>query len=121
MKSKNWLESFGHAWDGIYKTAVRERNFKIQIIMGIAAVLACIFFQVDTLHFIGVLLSVFFVLAMELMNTAVEALTDLICGNKPHPLAKLAKDVAAGAVLLAAFQAVFVAILVAIHVIGRYV
>jgi len=65
--------------------------------------------------------SIFFVMAMELVNTAVEALVDMYCRGKHHPLAKLAKDAAAGAVLLAAVQALAVGIFVAISVIRRYV
>jgi len=76
---------------------------------------------VELVYFVMVGLSIFFVLAMELVNTAVEALVDMYCRGKPHPLAKLAKDAAAGAVLLAAVQAVIVGILVAISVIGRWI
>ena len=118
-KNKNWLESFGHAFDGIRKTAARERNFRFQIFMGIAAVIACIIFRVDTFHFVMVAFSIFFVLATELMNTAVEALTDLICQGKTHPLAKIAKDAAAGAVLLSAAFAVVVGMVVAMSVLRR--
>jgi diacylglycerol kinase len=118
-KNTKWLKSFGHAFAGIQRTAARERNFRIQIIIAIMAVAACIILQVDSWHFLAVVLSVFFVLAMELINTAVEAVIDLVCKNQIHPLAKLAKDAAAGAVLLASFQAIIVAILVALSVIRR--
>ena len=119
--ARNWRESFGFAFAGIRRTAARERNFRIQIIIGIFAVLACIVFRVDAWHFILVAFAIFFVLAMELMNTAVEALADLICNGKPHPLAKVAKDAAAGAVLLASAFAVVVGAIVAMSVIGRYI
>jgi len=121
MKNKNWLESFFHAFNGIQKTAAHERNFRIQIFIAIFAVIACIIFRVDSQHFILVVVTIFFVLAMELVNTAIEALTDLACGNKPHPLAKIAKDAAAGAVLLSSMMAVFVGVLVAWSVIRRYI
>ena len=119
-KNKSWSESFGHAFDGIRKAAAKERNFRIQIFFGIFAVIACIIFRVYTWQFILVAFAIFFVLAMELMNTAVEALTDLICGGKPHPLAKRAKDCAAGAVLLASTFAVVVGTVVAISVLRRF-
>jgi diacylglycerol kinase len=119
-KNTNWFKSFVNAFTGIRRTAHHERNFRIQIIMGIAAVAACIILQVDTWHFLAVVLSIFFVLAMELVNTAVEAIIDLICKNQVHPLAKIAKDAAAGAVLLASFQAIIVALVVTASIIRRY-
>ena len=121
MKTKNWFESFRHALNGICNTARRERNFRIHIFFAILAVAACIVFRVEAVHFIMVGFSIFFVMAMELVNTAVEALVDMYCRGKPHPLAKLAKDAAAAAVLLAAVQALVVGIFVAISVIRRYV
>jgi len=120
MKSKTWLQSFGHALDGICKTAASERNFRVQLFMGAAAIAMCLIFRVEAWQFILVAFAIFFVLAMELMNTAIEALADLICGDKPHPLAKKAKDAAAGAVLLASAFALVVGAVVAIAIIRRY-
>ena len=119
MKTRNWLISFRHALDGICSTARRERNFRIHIFFAVLAVAACIVFRVEAIHFVMVGFSIFFVMAMELVNTAVEALVDMYCRGKPHPLAKLAKDAAAAAVLLAAVQALVVGIFVAISVIRR--
>ncbi|MCL2187902.1 MAG: diacylglycerol kinase family protein [Defluviitaleaceae bacterium] len=116
-KNANFFKAFNHAFTGIRRTATRERNFRIQIIIAIFAVAFCIVLQVDSWHFLAVVLSIFFVLAMELVNTAVEAIIDLVCKNQPHPLAKIAKDAAAGAVLMAAFQAVIVAGLVVLSVV----
>ena len=121
MKTSNWFESFRHALNGMRSTARRERNFRIHILFAVLAVAACIVFRVEGIHFIMVGFSIFFVMAMELVNTAVEALVDMYCRGKQHPLAKLAKDAAAAAVLLAAVQAVIVGIFVAISVIRRYV
>jgi len=120
MKSRNWLESFGHALDGIRKTFKSERNFRIQIFLGILAVIACIIFRVETWHFVMVAFAIFFVLVTELINTAIETLTDLSCKGKIHPLAKTSKDAAAGAVLLASVFALVVGVVVAISVVSRY-
>jgi len=120
MKNRNWRESFGHAKDGIVNTIKKERNFRIQIFMGILAVIACIILRVETWQFALVVVAIFFVLAMELMNTAIEALTDLSCKGKIHPLAKIAKDAAAGAVLLASALALIIGTIVAVSVIGRF-
>ncbi|MCL2047191.1 MAG: diacylglycerol kinase family protein [Defluviitaleaceae bacterium] len=118
-KNPSFLTSLGHAFAGIRETAARERNFRIQIVMGILAILVCIVFQVDALLFVLVAFAIFFVLAMELVNTAVEAVVDL-ASAKTHPLAKIAKDAAAGAVLLASAFAVIVGAAVIMTVIGRY-
>jgi diacylglycerol kinase len=120
-KNTSFFKALRYAFAGIQRTASRERNFRFQIIIAIFAVAACIIFQVDNWHFLAVVLSIFFVLAMELVNTAVEAVIDLVCKNQIHPLAKLAKDAAAGAVLLASFQAVIVGIIVALSVVRRYI
>jgi len=119
MKTRNFKQSFGHAVDGIVNTAKNERNFRIQIILGILSVIVCIIFRVEAWLFALVAFAIFFVLAMELMNTAIEALTDLSCKGKIHPLAKIAKDAAAAAVLLASIFAVTVAVIVAISIIMR--
>ena len=121
MKTKNWFESVKHAINGIRSTAIRERNFRIHIFFAIFAVTACIVFRVEPLYFAMVGFSISFVLVSELINTAIEALVDMYCRGKPHPMAKLAKDAAAGAVLISSVQAVIVGILVAISVIRRYI
>ena len=113
MKSKNIADSFRNAYQGIRQTVAGERNFKIHLVMGIVAIICCIIFQVETVLFIWVLFAIFSVLVLELINTAIEALTDLICGKNRHPLAKKAKDAAAAAVLIASLQAVAVACVVA--------
>ena len=121
MKSKSFRSSLINAFAGIRTAARKEKNFRIQIFIAILVVSACIFFQVSTQLFIMVAFAIFFVLAMELVNTAVEAIVDLICKNNPHPLAKIAKDAAAGAVLLASFYAIIVGIIVAGDIIGRFI
>ena len=110
-----------YAFTGIRRTAARERNFRIQIFCAIAAVAACIVFQVETWQFILVAFAIFFVLSMELINTAIEAVTDLTCQGKPHALAKVAKDAAAGAVLLASTFALVAAAVVATTILRRFI
>jgi len=116
-KNRKWSESFGHALDGIANTARRERNFRIQITIAVLAIALCLIFRVEIWQLMLVATAIFFVLAMELVNTAVEAAVDLSCGGRLHPLAKIAKDAAAGAVLLAAAFAVVVGVVVAVDVV----
>ena len=116
-KSKSLAASFGHALQGFRHTLLHERNFKIHVACALLATAACIFWQVDAVHSFMVMYAIFCVMALELVNTAVEALVDLHCGQTPHPLAKIAKDCCAAAVLLAAIQALLVAVIVAQHLI----
>jgi len=115
-KSKSVAESFSYAWGGIRHAVAGERNFKIHIMLAAAASVICIVLPVDSIHRFMVMYAIFFVLCMELVNTAVEALADLYCGKQLSPLAKIAKDCCAGAVLLASVQAVLVAIIVGGHI-----
>ena len=119
-KSKSLSESFAHAWHGVRHAITSERNFKIHILFAIAAAVLCILLPVDNVHAFMVMYAIFFVLCMELINTAVEAMVDLHCGKKITPLAKIAKDCCAGAVLLASIQAIFVGIVVAQHIISQF-
>jgi len=118
-KNKTLPDSFGNAWQGIRHAVAQERNFKIHIICAIAAAFICIILPVDSVHSFMVMYAIFFVMCMELINTAVEAIIDLYCGKTLSPLAKIAKDCCAGAVLLASVQALFVAVIVGQHIISR--
>jgi len=119
MKSRNFAESLRHAWRGIRHAITHERNFKIHIFFAFAAAVFCIWFRVDGFHSFMVLYAIFSVLCMELINTAVEAIVDMYCGQKPNHFAKIAKDCCAGAVLLAAIQAVLVAVIVGQYLLTR--
>lgn len=97
--SKNgFAESFRHALEGIGATA-RGRNFRVQLSAGICAVALGALFRISPAEWIAVALSIGLVLGGECANTAIEAVVDLASPDR-HPLAKLAKDAAAGAVLL---------------------
>ena len=119
-KNPHFWSALKYALAGIRHTATHERNFRIHIFMAIVAVVLCIIFRVEPWQLLAVVLSIFFVLAMELVNTAVEAVVDLICKDTLHPLAKIAKDAAAAAVLLASVQAVVIGVIITMSVIRRY-
>lgn len=93
-----FLESFRHALDGVGATA-RGRNFRVQLAAGAAAVALGAFFRISAGEWIAVALCIGLVLGGECANTALEAAVDLASPGR-HPLAKRAKDAAAGAVLL---------------------
>lgn len=107
-KRNNLLKAFGFAWAGLVWALSNERNLRIH---GAAALLVFILgclVDLSGLEWAIISLTVFLVLVAELFNTALERVIDLIVGDRYHPLAKTAKDVAAGAVFLAAVNAVII-------------
>ena len=100
------LNAFVYALEGLVLAWQRERNFRIEVAMGAAALAAAFWLGVDPLP---VVLVSALVLGLELINTALEAVVDLVTPEH-HPLAKRAKDTAAAAVLVAALASVFVGV-----------
>ena len=107
MNSRSIIWSFNHAIDGIVYALRTQRNMRIHVTVAILVLLASLFFRVGRVEFLAVLLTISFVLGTELVNTAVEATVD-IATEGFDPIAKIAKDVAAGAVLISAVSAVVV-------------
>jgi undecaprenol kinase/diacylglycerol kinase (ATP) len=106
----NLLESFRYAMDGIGATA-KGRNFRIQLAAGAAAVAAGLLLRISPGEWIAVALCIGLVLGGECANTALEAAVDL-ASPALHPLAKRAKDAAAGAVLLFSLAAAIIGAIV---------
>jgi diacylglycerol kinase (ATP) len=98
------VKSFGFAWAGISYTWSHEPNFRIEVVVGMVALLLSLWLQVSP---VPILIMAAIVLSLEILNSAIEALVDLASPDI-HPLAKLAKDAAAGAVFLASIIAVIV-------------
>lgn len=111
MEMKKLLESFNHAINGVVDAARTQRNMKIHIIASIAVLLACFFFNISKAEFLAIAITITMVISAELVNTAVEAAVDLNT-NYYHPLAKVAKNTAAGAVLVTAINALLVGYIV---------
>ena len=84
-----------------------QRNLRLQLLAAALVLAATIFLRLQRPYVIGIVIVVAVVLAFELLNTAIEAVVDLMTPVH-HPLAKIAKDAAAGAVLVVAFAAVIV-------------
>ena len=103
MKNKKnpLTESFGYAFEGIWTGIRNERNMKIHCLAIIVVTLTGTLFQITGMEWCICLLLFALVAALELVNTAIEAVVDLVTEEK-KPLAKIAKDTAAGAVLFAA-------------------
>jgi len=110
MKRRGLVSSFGFALEGIGYVLRTQRNFRIQLILGVIALALGVALRFSALEFAVLLVTTTAVLVAEMANTVVEVLVDLLTAEY-HPLAKIAKDVAAGAVLLLAISAVLVGLL----------
>ena len=108
----NLLISFKYAWAGLRYAFVTQRNFRIHTAVGTLAIGLGIFLKITAAEMAVVGLTISLVLALELLNTAIESVVDLTVKQSYHILAKIAKDCAAGAVLIASLTAVLVAGLV---------
>ncbi|MBE9066172.1 diacylglycerol kinase family protein [Leptolyngbya cf. ectocarpi LEGE 11479] len=105
----NLLTSFRYAWAGIVYAVRTQRNFRIHLAIGLVALSLGIMLHIQALEAAVVAITVSAVLVIELINTALESVVDLTVGQTYHELAKIAKDCAAGAVLIAAMAALLVA------------
>lgn len=98
-------KSFGYAFEGIAAVIKRERNMKIHCCAMILVVMAGTILQIPAWKWCICFCLFGLVMALEMVNTAVEAVVDFVTEER-KPLAKLAKDAAAGAVLIAAIMSV---------------
>lgn len=109
-RSPLW-KSFGYAFQGIWAVIRRERNIKIHLTITAMVIAAGIIFHISVTEWIVCMILFALVLSLEMVNTAVEACVDLASPEK-RPLAKLAKDAAAGAVLISAIFAAIIGLII---------
>ncbi len=103
--------SFSLAGQGVWHVVRTQRSMRVHLLAGLAAVTAGLTLRIDAVDWACVLAAIGLVLTAEALNTVVEALVDL-CTDEFHPLAKAAKDMAAGAVLISSAAALGVGIAV---------
>jgi diacylglycerol kinase len=101
-------KSFSYAIQGIQYSIASEHNMKIHLLASIIAVVIGFIVHLTRLEWGLLSLTIFMVLTAETINTSIERAIDLF-STKQHPLAKIAKDLAAGGVLLTALNAVIIA------------
>jgi diacylglycerol kinase len=101
------IQSFKYAFRGIRYALLSQRNFRIQLIAFLLVVLAGIYYDLSLTHWAILLLVSSFVMTLEILNTAIEVIVDMISPSY-DPKAEKAKDLAAGAVLMASVFAVIV-------------
>ena len=107
--SNNLFLSFKYGFKGIIYCFKSTRNFRIQIFLAILVLLISLIFNLNPFEYIILFTTIIAVLILELVNTSIESLVDLILENKFNRLAQISKDCAAGAVILAALNSIIVA------------
>lgn len=110
-KRESLAASFGHALEGIACVVREERNARIHLAAAAAVIALGIWLGLTTLEWALIVAAIALVFVGEMLNTVVEVVVDLVTPQE-HPLAKCAKDVAAGAILLASLAAAIIGILV---------
>lgn len=114
LKNKNFIDAWKKAITGIWYGIKTQRNIKVQIVVSILVIIAGIILKLNYIEFIFIVIAIMMVIITEMINTAIEVTVNLIT-DKYHELAKIAKDVAAGAVVLAAINAIIIASLILIN------
>jgi diacylglycerol kinase (ATP) len=110
-RAPSLIESFNYAFEGIIHVLRTQRNMRIHFAVALAVLIAGLAVDVSRLELIALLLAIAFVLIAEMLNTALEAAID-VATTSFDPMAKLAKDIAAGAVLIATVNAIAIGYLV---------
>ncbi|MCX7928785.1 MAG: diacylglycerol kinase family protein [Patescibacteria group bacterium] len=104
------IKSFGYAFEGIKTAMKNEPNFRIHLAIALIILSVGFFFNLSAIEWIILAFTIFYVITMELLNTVIEAVVDLI-SPKYNPQAKIAKDVAAAGVLVASILSVIVGLI----------
>ena len=102
-----FVRSVNAALEGVVHTLQRERNMRLHFFVGFLVLIAGVYFNLSGVEFMILCFAVTFVLVAEMFNTAIEYSVDLI-SDEFHPLAKIVKDVAAGAVFVSVINAVII-------------
>lgn len=106
---RTFLRSFCYAFTGIAHVVRTQRNARVHLVAALIVIAAGIFFRVTVVEWAVLALTIGLVFGAEMINTVAELAVDLLTARQ-HPQAKIAKDVGAGAVLVAALAAVGVGI-----------
>ena len=110
-KSKNVISSFKYAFQGVFSAIKTERNLKIHITIMILVIIFGIMLKISKAELIICIILFGLIISMELINTAIENTVDLVTKEK-NEQAKIAKDVAAGAVLVSAIASAIIGLII---------
>jgi diacylglycerol kinase len=98
-KHQSWRDTFGHAIDGCRWAFGTQKNFKVHFSLSALALILAVWLAIPFSHFLLIVLAIAWGLTIEMANTAIEKVVDLLT-EKYHLKAKIAKDVAAGMMLV---------------------
>lgn len=110
-KNKSFNDSFKHAYEGVIYALFRERNMHVHAVMAVFVIACGVLFDINYSEWLACFILIALVISMELINTAIEAVVDLIT-TEENELAKVAKDTAAGAVLIVSIFAAFIGLII---------
>ncbi len=110
-KRNSLYKSFRCAFEGIWTGLKKERNMKIHFFFMIGVIFAGLIYKISLIEWCICLILFGLILSLELVNTAIETVVDLVTEEK-KPLAKVAKDTAAGAVLFSAIMALIIGLII---------
>ena len=108
---KRFIKSFGYSIEGLKYAYKYEQSMLIHVIATVCVVCANVFFQVSGIEWLITLLAIGMVLSAELINSAIEAVVDLVTLEE-HPLAKIAKDCSSAATFVLACMAALIGVVV---------
>jgi len=108
---RKFFKAFDYAWSGILYGVKAERNLKFHLLAAIVVLFAGLYTGLSVIEWSIVVLLIGGMLALEMMNAAIERVVDLVTLEN-HPLAKHAKDLAAGAVLVYAISSVVIGLII---------
>lgn len=114
LKNKNYIDAWKKAISGIWYAAKTQTNIKVQIVVSTLVIIASILLKFNYIEFLFVIFAIAMVLITETINTAIETAVNLVT-DKYHELAKITKDVAAGAVVLSAINAVTIWLIIIVN------
>lgn len=108
----NLFTSFRYAWAGVKYAFQTQRNFRIHVVIAVIVSGLSYALKISAIEQVAIALTIALVLVLELLNTAIESVVDLTVKQSYHELAKIAKDCSAGAVLISAWTAIIIAIII---------
>ncbi len=114
------VRSYKWAVRGLFSIFLQQLNFKIQLFVSVLVIAAALFFQITRIEWIIIIFVIFMVLISEAINSAVEAVSDAVSKDQ-HQDIRYAKDVGAGATLLAAIASVIIGLIIFLPYIQKFI
>lgn len=107
----NFLDNIGYATSGVIYFFKTERNGRIQAVVALLIIAAGIYFRISSVEWCIILLSIALIISLEMVNTAIERVCEMLSKDY-HPMVKIIKDVAAGAVWWSALFAALIGVFI---------